>query len=132
VKRADLQRAADPTGYAEGLAATVPPPDDEHRHHEIVRTDTYQGRRIVVRTTYEIEVDGKAVTTPMHIDNDGNVVCHAIPVYQSVSMVEVVHRLIDVFPEDFPKPKRPRRPRTPRSGGGAAHHRGGSGGGGGG
>jgi hypothetical protein len=121
VKRADVQRAADPAAYAEGLATTNPPPDAGHHHHEIVRTDTYAGHQIVVRTTYEIEVDGRPVTAHMHIDNDGNVVCHAIPTYQSASMVEVVRRLIDVFPDDFPKPRRaPRRPRTP-----PGHHHGG-------
>jgi hypothetical protein len=132
VKRADLQRAADPAAYAEGLATTNPSAHDAHQHHEIVRTDTYRGHAIVVRTTYEIEVDGRPVTAHMHIDNDGNVVCHAIPVYQSSSMVEVVRRLIDVFPEDFPAPggpaPGPTPPPEPDPGGGADHHHRGGGG----
>jgi hypothetical protein len=113
VKRTDLQRAADPSSYAEGLETTTPPPGSGH-HHEVVRTDTYAGHTIEVRTTYVIEVDGVPVTAHMHIDNDGNVICHAIPIYRSASMIEVVRRLIDVFPDDFPKPPRkPRRPGTP-------------------
>ena len=128
MKRSDLQRAAaDPAGYIEGLATTNPPEHGGHEHHEVVRTDTYRGHQIVVRTTYEIEVDGQPVTAHLHIDNDGNVVCHAIPVYQSASMVEIVHRLIDVFPDDFPPPPKGRKPKRPMAGMGdmSEHHHGG-------
>jgi hypothetical protein len=130
VKRADLVRAADPAGYADGLAATTPSAPASHGH-ESVRTDTYGGHAIVVRTTYEVEVDGRPVTAAMHVDHDGNVSCHALPVYKRASIMEVVRLLIDVFPEDFPKPSRPGRPRRPTRrgrapggghGDGPAHH----------
>jgi hypothetical protein len=131
VKRADLVRAADPAGYADGLAATTPPAEGGHAH-PTVRTDTYAGHSIVVRTTYEVEVDGRPVTAAMHVDHDGNVSCHALPVYKTASIMEVVRLLIDVFPEDFPKPPgRPRRPKRPGGGsqeGHGGHGEGGDGG----
>jgi hypothetical protein len=124
VKRVDLQRAADPAGYVEGLKATTPPNEVGAHHHEVVRVDMYDGHRIEIRSTYTIEVDGVAVTAQMHVDNDGNVVCHAIPVYRSASMIDVVRRLIEVFPDDFPKPSAKRKRPTPP----AMHHDHGGGG----
>jgi hypothetical protein len=120
MKRKDLALAADPTSYADGLATTNPAPHDAHTGHVMVRTDTYDGHAIEIRTMYEVTVDGIPVTAHMHIDNDGNVICHAIPVYRSSSMVDVVRKLIDSFPADFPRPKTPgRKPTTP------GHHHGG-------
>ncbi len=104
MRRQDLQRAADPATYVTGLAATAPSAHGGHRSHEVIRTDIYNGHAIEIRTAYTITVDGEPVTAHMHVDNDGNVICHAIPVYRSASMVNVVRRLIDLFPDDFPIP----------------------------
>lgn len=107
VKRADLARAADPNHYAAGLAAMAP--GEHHHSHEIVRTDTYRGHEIVVRTTYVLEIDGETVTADLHVDNNGNVMCHAIPVYRSASMIDLSHRLIDVFPDAFDSNQKPKK-----------------------
>ena len=112
MKPSDLKRAADPASYADGLT----PPDDgeDHGHvHASVRTDGYEGHTITVETTYRIAVDGQPVTAHIHVDNDGNVICHATPVYRSGSVVDLVRHLIDVFPEDFPKPRPGDKPTVP-------------------
>ena len=109
MKRQDLQRAADPATYTKALAKTGPSKHSGHAMQEVIRTDEYNGHAIEIRSTYMITVDGKPVTAHMHVDNDGNVICHAIPVYRSASMIDVVHRLIDVFPDDFPAPKRTKK-----------------------
>jgi hypothetical protein len=106
MRRRDVLRAADPAGYATGLTAIAP--SEPMHHHEIVRTDQYRGHEIVVRTTYEVEIDGKQITAELHVDNAGNVMCHAMPVYRTASMTELMRILVDVFPDDFPTP--PQRP----------------------
>jgi hypothetical protein len=99
MKRSDLQRAADPAGYIAGLLAA--PPDDYMGPHETVRTDHYQDHEIVVRTTYRMEIDGREITADLHVGNDGQVSCHAIPVYRAASMLDIARLLIDIFPDDF-------------------------------
>ena len=74
-----------------------------HKGMESVREAEYQGHRIVVRTRYEIEVDGKRVTGHVGVTNDGNVHYHAVPNMSFPSAVEMVEKLIDIFPEDFDK-----------------------------
>jgi hypothetical protein len=80
----------------------------EHGPHaerlETVREDTYQGHHIVVRTTYEIEVDGRPVTGHIALTNDGRVHYHPMPNLSFGSAVDMVRRLIDAFPDDFPAP----------------------------
>ena len=68
-----------------------------------VREADYQGHRIVVRTRYEIEVDGRAVTGHMGVTNDGHVHYHPVPNMSFASAIDLVKRLIDVFPDDFTK-----------------------------
>ena len=75
----------------------------EHQGMESVRVAEYQGHRIVVRTHYEIEVDGKRVMGHVGVTNDGNVHYHSVPNMSFASAVEMVEKLIDIFPEDFAK-----------------------------
>jgi hypothetical protein len=93
-----------------------------HVHHggaggasESVREDHHEGHHIVIRTTYQITVDGKQLTTPIGVDNDGEVHCHALPNYQFTSAIDMVKRLISLFPEDFVAS-------APDGGGGGHHH----------
>ena len=77
---------------------------DEHGGHgmtETVREDEHDGHKIVVRTTYRIEVDGKPLQAPIGVDNDGNLHCHSIPNYQFDSAIDMVKSLIDAFPDEF-------------------------------
>lgn len=74
-------------------------------HHaaasETIREADYEGHHIVVRTTYRIEVDGMPVTGHMGVTDDGNVHYHPIPNMSFASALDMVKRLIDVFPDEF-------------------------------
>lgn len=67
-----------------------------------VRTAEHKGRTIVIRTTYEIEVDGLAYHGHAQVDEDGRIHCHAIPYDTHPSAVAFVKQLIDLYPESFP------------------------------
>ena len=79
-------------------------------HHggeqEIVREDDYKGHHVVIRTKYNITVDGKEVTGHIMLTNAGQVQYHGLPNYSFDSPVALVRALIDNFPEDFQKQTR--------------------------
>lgn len=77
----------------------------KHRHEssESVRKADYKGHRIIVRTRYEIEVDGRLVMGHMGVSNDGQVHYHPVPNLSFASAVDLVKQLIDIFPDDFRK-----------------------------
>jgi hypothetical protein len=80
------------------------PPAGTHTHHgpmRTVREDEYHGHQIVVKTTYEIEVDGRPVTGHLGVANDGRVHYHPTPNLSFASAVDLVRSLIDTFPDDF-------------------------------
>jgi len=84
------------------------PPEHEHEHGmdmggtQTVREAEYKGHRIVIQTTYRIEVDGRLLTGHLGVTNDGRVHYHAVPNLSFPSAVTMVERLIDGFPDDFP------------------------------
>ena len=78
-----------------------------HQSSESVREADYRGHHIVVRTHYEIEVDGRVVMGHMGVANDGQVHYHPVPNLSFASAVDLVKQLIDIFPDDF-------RSRSPR------------------
>ena len=73
----------------------------EHQKSESVREADYKGHHIVVRTHYEIEVDGRLVMGHMGVTNDGQVHYHPVPNLSFASAVDLVKQLIDIFPDDF-------------------------------
>ena len=75
----------------------------KHKHHssESVREADYKGHHIVVRTHYEIEVDGRVVMGHMGVSNDGQVHYHPVPNLSFASAVDLVKQLIEIFPDDF-------------------------------
>jgi hypothetical protein len=76
----------------------------EHAHpgqHETVREAEYRGHRIVVRTTYAIEVDGRPIEGHLGVSNDGRVHYHPVPNLAFPSAIDMVKQLIDTFPDDF-------------------------------
>jgi hypothetical protein len=73
----------------------------EHAPAETIRTVDYQGHRIVIGTTYRIEVDGRRVGGHFVVTDEGQVQCHALPNYTFSSAVDMVKAMVDVFPEDF-------------------------------
>jgi hypothetical protein len=76
-----------------------------HRHGkmESVREADYEGHHIVVRTRYQVEVDGQMLMGHMGVTNDGQVHYHPVPNLAFASAVDLVKRLIDIFPDDFAK-----------------------------
>src|SRR5215467_11314976 len=74
-----------------------------HGKMESVREAMYQCHHIVVRTRYELEVDGKMLMGHVGVTNDGQVHYHAIPEVSFASAIDLVKQLIDAFPADFAK-----------------------------
>ena len=70
-----------------------------------MREDDYKGHHVVIRTTYNISVDGKEATGHIILTNTGQVQYHGLPNYSFDSTVDLVRALIDNFPEDFQKGK---------------------------
>lgn len=85
---------------------------------DTIREDDYKGHHIVIRTRYDITVDGQAVTGHMMLTNSGQVQYHGLPNYSFDSAVGLVRALIDNFPEDFEK--KPRRRSSGTSGEGSS------------
>jgi hypothetical protein len=77
----------------------------KHRHEgtDSVREADYAGHHIVIRTRYHIEVDGRMLMGHMGVTNDGNVHYHPVPNVAFPSAVDLVKKLIDIFPADFTK-----------------------------
>jgi len=80
-----------------------------------VREAEHRGHHITIRTTYEIEVDGRKLDLPLGLDNDGHVHCHALPNYQFASAIDLVKRTIDTFPREFPGTRRRATPSPDKS-----------------
>ncbi len=77
---------------------------------ETLRMAEHRGRKIEIRTIYDIRIDGRRVSGHMELGNDGHVHYHGLPAYGWASAVEMCQQLIDSFPEDFPgKGKAPRK-----------------------
>jgi hypothetical protein len=78
-----------------------------HAEHEgafeSVREVEYKGHNIIIRTHYEIRVNGKPLTGHIYVDNSGRVSSHAMPTYSFGSTVDLVKKLIDAFPANFAK-----------------------------
>lgn len=103
---ADLLAASDPDVLRESLAAHA----DELRkasaaHHvgpmAAVRTVAHRGHEIVIRTTYEITVDGQPFDAHVTVGNDGRVHYHGLPTRDFESTVDLVKKVVDYFPGDF-------------------------------
>src|SRR6185437_11280165 len=73
----------------------------QHPTSETIREADYEGHHIVIRTTYQIEVDGKPVTGHMGVTDDGKVHYHPVPNISFASALDMVKQLINIFPDDF-------------------------------
>ncbi|MBB1253741.1 hypothetical protein [Streptomyces alkaliterrae] len=98
----ELAGAADPAVLG-GYLAEVAPADDGHAHGPVttVREDTFEGHRIVLRTTYEITVDDEPLPVHLMVADDGTVHCHALPNFQFHSALASIRALIRSYPDDF-------------------------------
>ena len=107
----DLTAATSPERIAAAVAANAADgPPGPHAGHgpggelESVRTAQHRGHEIVVRTRYTIEVDGRPFAPHVVVDNDGRVHYHGLPTRDFASVVALVEKAIDVFPDDFALP----------------------------
>jgi len=108
IDRTDLAAAAQPEQVVAAIAANTADADDTRALAHggggdlvSVRTATHNGHHILIRTRYEIEVDGKAFQPHVVVDNAGRVHYHGLPTRDFASMVALVKKAIDVFPDDF-------------------------------
>ena len=60
-----------------------------------MRNATYRGRHIVIRTRYEIRLDGELLGTHVSVADDGSVHCHGLPNHAFASMLDLVRKIID-------------------------------------
>lgn len=71
----------------------------KHRHGQASfssrREAKHRDRRIVVKTTYRIEIDGKPIHAHIGVADDGSVHCHGIPNYSTGSALDLARALID-------------------------------------
>jgi hypothetical protein len=74
-----------------------------HSHSmESVRTATHCGHEIVIKTCYEITVNGKPLDSHLSVNDDGSLHSHALPEYSFTSAVDVVKKIVESFPDEFP------------------------------
>lgn len=104
-----------------------------HAHNkpiETLRTAQHRDHDIVIKTTYDIRIDGQRVAGHLELGNDGRLHYHGLPNYGWNSAVDMCKQLIDSFPADFPgRAKKPRKPSAPKKQlvGHSGHHRAGGG-----
>jgi hypothetical protein len=105
MKRSELSQASNPESLVEHVRQNAPALQQTQHPHgqamESVREATYRGHHIVVRTSYQIEVDDVTVEGHLGVTNDGQVHYHAVPNLSFASAIDLVKQLIDTFPEDF-------------------------------
>lgn len=105
MKKTELSQAKNPESLVESVRRYQP---QQHGPHggamESVREATYRGHRIVIRTSYHIEVDGAPIEGHLGVTNDGQVHYHPVPNLSFSSAVDLVKQLIDIFPDDFRAP----------------------------
>jgi hypothetical protein len=79
-------------------------PSAGHGAHpqETVRTALYRGHAIEIRTSYQVTIDGEALSAHLMVNDEGNVHYHGLPNYSAASAIELMERVIDSFPEDYP------------------------------
>ena len=101
----EIDEVTQPASYLDHVAERGSVSDHDHEGPaETVREADHNGHHIVIRTSYSIEVDGRAVTGHLAVGNDGRVTYHAVPNLSFESAVDLVKRLIDAFPDDFDAP----------------------------
>ena len=70
-----------------------------HLHQPLtdIRTAHHRGHEIIVRTSYEIEVDGSPFDVALIVGDDGHVHYHGLPTQNFSSALDLVRAAIDVF-----------------------------------
>jgi hypothetical protein len=73
----------------------------QHGKSVVTREADHKGHHIVVRTHYEVEVDGKPLTGHLGVSDSGLVHYHPVPNLSYSSALDMVRKIIDVYPDDF-------------------------------
>ena len=107
--RETVQQASQPAAFKKALKARKAELEEAGAHHHgssrsSMREADYKGHRITVRTTYKITVDGKPFDIAVSVDNDGSVQYHGLPTQSFPSVIGLVQKAIDLFPDDFADP----------------------------
>lgn len=102
----ELAAASQPDALRAALAANAEElrhAAEEHHGGELssTRRASHQGHEIVVRTTYEITVDGQPFDVHLTVDNSGRVHYHGLPTRDFASVIGLVEKAIDVFGDEF-------------------------------
>jgi hypothetical protein len=88
--------------YVKKNAASARKAQQMHHGESVITRETeYKGHHILVRTKYEVEVDGKPVVGHLGVNDEGSVHYHPIPNLRFDSALDMVKKIIDVFPDDF-------------------------------
>lgn len=67
-----------------------------------IREAEHRGRHIVIRTSYEILVDGEPLEGHVEVGQDGSVHHHGLPNYATPSMVDLVKKILDASDVELP------------------------------
>ena len=86
---------------APALKQLLRQPHSGHHGTSSVREAEHKGHHIVIKTTYDITVDGKKLEAPLSVSNAGTVEYHATPNVAYASAVDLVRAVIDQFPDEF-------------------------------
>lgn len=89
--------------YADDLSHAA----DSHHGAEMadVRTAQHAGHEIVVRTSYEVTVDGVPFNVHLSVANNGRVHYHGLPTRDFPSVIDLVAKAIDSFGDDLTTPE---------------------------
>ena len=68
-----------------------------------VRELDYKGHHVVVKTTYDVTIDGKPFHAGLGVTNEGDVHYHGMPNVAFASALDLVKAVIDTFPGEFGK-----------------------------
>jgi hypothetical protein len=98
---ASLDDQARQTAVLASYRETSASPAHPHEHPS-VRTAEHNGHTIEIRTTYDVRIDGEPMEAHLGVSNDGNVHYHGLPNYSEASAIDLMRRVIDAFPDDYP------------------------------
>ena len=85
--------------WAKKLCAEHPPGHTEDGKISGVRKSVHRGHVIEIKTMYEITIDGKPYRGHLEVGNDGRLYCHATPYHKYESAVDMMKRVIDLYPD---------------------------------
>jgi hypothetical protein len=70
-----------------------------------VREAKHNGHHIVIKTTYQITIDGRPFKGQLGVTNGGSVHYHGLPNAGFASALDLVKTVVDTFPDEFAKKK---------------------------